>query len=207
MSTPTTPTTPEERPADRAAPPAKDPAERLLGTLLGLRERDDQAAIGQLAAVRRAIRPETERIAYPYLAATLEQLPPAQRIGVARVCGMVASFRRLGNAERPAPGTWRASRFGAVLGRAFPGGGSSALRPIGVRLATLPELDVETACEVVTGALERLDDDGPHRIDWFDLLRLLRFWDSPRTDRTQPAFDFYAHGDEPSERDETSKQN
>ena len=206
MSTPTTATTPEGLAGGRPAPTKKDrPAEQLLGTLLALRGRDDQAAIGQLAAVRRAIRPESERTAYPYLAATLEQLPPAQRIGVARVCGMVASFRRLENADAPEQGKRHLSRFGAVLGKAFPGG-SSAPRPIGVRLATLPELNVETACEVVVGALERLDNEGPHRIDWFDLLGLLRYWHSPRTDRSRPAFDFYAHGHESPEEGDTPAQ-
>lgn len=153
--------------------------------LLAVRDIDT----AQRSAVRRAIRPETESIAIPYVAKALDSLQPRQRTGAMRAYGMIASFTSIGHAPcRGVDGTWTNQRFGMRLASAF-----DRNEAIGVRLMMLPGLDVETAAEVIAGVLARLDHHHDASIDWVNVVKLLARWDPASEEARQPAFDFYAY--------------
>lgn len=159
-----------------------------------LARRHDDAAMR--SSVRRALRPETDSYAIPYLSPVLCELPTHQQVGTTRALGMMASFLNLSHAvsSKDDSGKWINRRFGYQLAAAFRES-TDKNDAIGVRLATLPMLDVEQAAEIIGGLLDRLDQHGPTQIDWLNVLRLLQRWQPNSDSSKKPAFDYYSYGE------------
>lgn len=168
-----------------------DTVMNFIGEVLA--KRSNPAFAGWTAAVRSALTPATETLAYPYTEAHLGQVPPSQRAGLRRAAGITASHSRAPHSSSAPIGANLRHLYQALHGEApeRTGIANAFLSQMG----SLPMLDVEQAAMIFDTLIGRCAGNGTP-VNYFDLTQTLRYWGngvaaSSQETRAKVLRDFY----------------
>lgn len=159
---------------------ATDTVITFIGEVLA--KRSNPAFAGWTAAVRSALTPATETLAYPYTEAHLGQVSVPQRAGLRRAAGITAA-----HPQAPHSGS---APIGANLRRLYQTLHGEAPERTGTanaflsQVGSLPMLDVEQAAMIFDTLIGRCAGTGTP-VNYFDLTQTLRYWGNGVTTSSQ----------------------
>lgn len=184
----------------------------LIGRVLALRTSDRSA--GVLAAIRSAIVPATEALAFPYTEALLAPgASEAARTGVRRTAAMIAlhkDARQFRLPTNPEPGPKRhplglslrilhSRNFGYGAGSLDVSNNTPKRNALTMQVDALPMLGLEEAASSISLLVGRCGHEGI-TVDFYDVARTLAHWGKgitpqSRTTRNRVVQEFYGSAD------------